>query len=134
MNDGNAFANEQRQIGIVGEKFVDFDEQRAGSIALRSLCVEIDQRAIAGAGLEQKTWPAIAARFHIHDRAHTRFQFGIVQEGGCTQEAVFFSVGKNARIGWLLGTAARFQGADGFQNIATPEPSSAAPGPAGTES
>ena len=97
--------------------------------------IKIDQLAVAGAGLEQIAGALVAARLDIDHHADPGARAADRAETGCAPSRPASSPSVNsAMTGWAPCTPPRLQGADGLQQVATPEPSSPAPGPAATES
>ena len=132
---GQSVADEQREVGVVGQEAINLGINRIRRIARNALGIKIDQPPIAGACLEQKARSGAAARFHIDDRADHVAIIGLIEKRRRTEQPIFLAVGeerrrRDARSSRCVGLSARMVS----RMVASPDASSAAPGPAGTES
>ena len=111
---GNARGQHGREIGIVGQVFVDLAIKRRGGVVRHAVGIELDQLAVAGAGLEQIAGALVAAGLDIDHRADPGARHGIAQIEGRTQKPWLLAIREQSDDG-VGRRAPRLQRPDGFQ-------------------
>ncbi len=113
---GEPRLQERRQIGVVGQDLVDLGVKRTGRQMRHRPRVEIDQRGIAGAGLEQKTAALTAPRLQIDHHPDPGAPSGIGQKRVRPQHGIFFAIGEKRQNRMPRSETAGLPGPNGFQD------------------
>ncbi len=113
---GQAVIEEHGEVRVVRQCFVDHGEQRSRGIGGDTVCVKIDQRTIAGTGLEQQAGTLVAPRLGIDGDADARPKGWIVEEGVGAEQARLLAVGEQRQDRMPRLHATRLQRTHGLED------------------